>query len=250
VRLRGQDTQVLRGKTLSEQVYDLLERRIVKGVLSPGSHIAEEKIARELGISRSPVRHALGALERRGLAEWAGKRDRRVSIPSTSFVADVFDTCTVLESGRIYHSCRYASVDDHLELRTCVERMKTLRKRRRNKEYEKSLIGLREIMVRRCNNEKLNQLSREFEIFRKWIITISYPSSLDLYHAEQEHWNIVECYIKKDRAGLMEAMEAHASHQKESTIAAYEQQLALSKTKGLPFARLKRSIQDGATLTT
>ena len=236
--------EVLKGKRLSEQVYDALERRIIRGMMAPGSHIAEEKIAREFGISRSPVRQAIAALEVRGLAEWAGKRDRRVSIPSTAFVADVFDTCSVLESGRVYHSCRVAPPEDHAELVACLQHMETMRARGNKKEYEKNAGLLREILVRRCDNQKLNQLSREFDGYRKWIVAISYPT--DLFESEEEHKRIVQCYIARDRVGLMEAIELHASHIKKAILEAFERQRELFKAKlsrSLARSRNKRGLQ-------
>ena len=47
---------IIQKKSLSEQVFAVLESRIVNGTLRPGSRLAEEAIAEEFGISRSPVR--------------------------------------------------------------------------------------------------------------------------------------------------------------------------------------------------
>jgi DNA-binding GntR family transcriptional regulator len=216
------DASILKGKRLSEQVYDLLERRIVSGTMPPGSHIAEDRIARELGISRSPVRQAIAALQRRGLAEWADKRDRRVSIPSLKFVADVFDTSNVLESGRIYHSSRHAPRSDHTELLACLSGMTRARARGKPKEYRKLAATLRELLVRRCDNEKLNQLSREFDSYRQWILATSFPVEAAVQESDQEHRKIVECYIARDQSGLMAAVENHAARVRELVLAAFE----------------------------
>ncbi len=49
----------------------ILRMRIVDGHLEPGTLIAESAMARELGVSRVPVREALFALERDGLVQFS-----------------------------------------------------------------------------------------------------------------------------------------------------------------------------------
>lgn len=53
--------------TISQELTDILRRRVVRGELTPGTRIAEESIAREFGVSRGPVREALRQLEKDGL---------------------------------------------------------------------------------------------------------------------------------------------------------------------------------------
>lgn len=48
-------------------VLPVLREAIVEGELAPGERLSEAEIARRLGVSRTPVREALGALEREGL---------------------------------------------------------------------------------------------------------------------------------------------------------------------------------------
>jgi DNA-binding GntR family transcriptional regulator len=50
-----------------DQVYNSIRESIVQGVLKPGDSLFEARIARELNISRSPVREAVRALEKEGL---------------------------------------------------------------------------------------------------------------------------------------------------------------------------------------
>lgn len=56
-------------QTLGESVVSSLRDAIYRGLLKPGERIAEGQIASKLGISRSPIRDALAALEREGLVQ-------------------------------------------------------------------------------------------------------------------------------------------------------------------------------------
>ena len=52
----------------ADRAYELLKQRVVGGNYAPGAQLKEEHIARELQISRTPVRVALRRLVKDGLA--------------------------------------------------------------------------------------------------------------------------------------------------------------------------------------
>ncbi|MDW5593030.1 GntR family transcriptional regulator [Conexibacter stalactiti] len=60
--------------TLAEQTAQILRDRIVWGELPPESWLAESELARDLGVSRTPVREALQRLEADGLLVRQGTR--------------------------------------------------------------------------------------------------------------------------------------------------------------------------------
>ncbi|MBC1391632.1 GntR family transcriptional regulator, partial [Listeria welshimeri] len=53
-------------KTLDKMVYNLLLEKIKKGDLVCNEHLAEEKLAAEFGVSRSPLRKAIATLTAQG----------------------------------------------------------------------------------------------------------------------------------------------------------------------------------------
>jgi DNA-binding GntR family transcriptional regulator len=59
--------QALRRHALADQVYDRLMADLVDGRLEPGSPLRIDGLARELGVSQTPVREALTRLEGTGL---------------------------------------------------------------------------------------------------------------------------------------------------------------------------------------
>lgn len=69
---------------LSDTVYRELKRRLILWEYLPLQRLGEESIAREFGVSRTPVRDALSRLEREGFLEhrsWAGYRARKPDLP-------------------------------------------------------------------------------------------------------------------------------------------------------------------------
>lgn len=53
----------------TDVVYNALREAILDGVLAPGTWLREETLAREFGVSRTPVREALQQLRREGLVD-------------------------------------------------------------------------------------------------------------------------------------------------------------------------------------
>jgi DNA-binding GntR family transcriptional regulator len=60
--------------TLAEQCSDILRDRIIWGDLEPGTRLLETDLAKELGVSRTPVREAVQRLEDDGLVIRTGGR--------------------------------------------------------------------------------------------------------------------------------------------------------------------------------
>ena len=80
-----------------ERVASELRRRILNGELEPGQRIVELQFAPDLGVSRTPLRLALGELERQGLLERVGKRGFKVRAVALDDIADAIDVRGVLE---------------------------------------------------------------------------------------------------------------------------------------------------------
>ena len=57
-------------KTLREKVVIYVKSKILKGEIKQGSKINENELAKELGISRGPVREALRQIEQEGLVTY------------------------------------------------------------------------------------------------------------------------------------------------------------------------------------
>jgi DNA-binding GntR family transcriptional regulator len=77
------------GELLSATVKRLVLDRIVGGHYRPGERIVEFKLAKELGLSQSPVREGLRELAAVGIVTIHPRRGARVRLPSAKELADV-----------------------------------------------------------------------------------------------------------------------------------------------------------------
>lgn len=62
-------TYEIHRQSLSDQVYYYIKRLILSGEIRGGERIPEEKVARQFGVSRTPIREALSRLEEYGLIQ-------------------------------------------------------------------------------------------------------------------------------------------------------------------------------------
>jgi DNA-binding GntR family transcriptional regulator len=65
-----------------DAVHDLLRDRILQGQLAPGSVVSQAHLARDLGVSRSPIREACRMLEREGLV--VSRHNHRIQVADFS----------------------------------------------------------------------------------------------------------------------------------------------------------------------
>lgn len=93
----GSEWPTLRPTTLSDGVYSVLRDRIRGGILPPGESIREADIGRALGVSRTPVREALGRLATEGMLERLPHRGFRVAAPHAEDLQDLYAIVTVLD---------------------------------------------------------------------------------------------------------------------------------------------------------
>ncbi len=82
--------------SLSEQIAEYISDRIIRMEIKPGERILETNIAKEFGISRSPIREALRILEKTRLLELIPRRGARVAEMSENFIEQICDIFSTL----------------------------------------------------------------------------------------------------------------------------------------------------------
>ena len=82
---------------MSDTPYDLLLERILVGEYPPGSNLVEHEIAKELGVSRTPVREALLRLKVEGLVRIIPRGGSFVAEAPLRLIREVTEVRLVLE---------------------------------------------------------------------------------------------------------------------------------------------------------
>lgn len=88
----------LRGPSAADLVFEELYRRIVRLDLPPGSKLSEQEVARQMAVSRQPVRDAFYRLSQLGLMQIQPQRSTTVSLISEEAVLEARFVRTALET--------------------------------------------------------------------------------------------------------------------------------------------------------
>ncbi|NLX17404.1 MAG: GntR family transcriptional regulator, partial [Ramlibacter sp.] len=96
-------------RPLYADVADNLRRRILQQQLQPGSWIDEQKLAEEMGISRTPMREAIKVLAAEGLVTIRVRRGAYVTEVPENEVREIYHLLALLEADAAADVARQAS---------------------------------------------------------------------------------------------------------------------------------------------
>jgi DNA-binding GntR family transcriptional regulator len=113
----------LDNRTLREQVVDHLRQEILSSRLAPGTELGEVALARSLGISRGPLREALGQLAAEGLVTIMPRRGAVVTRLTRQEFIDAYQVREALESLAIKLAVPRLSPAEKAKLRGMCEAM-------------------------------------------------------------------------------------------------------------------------------
>ncbi len=108
-------------------VAEVIRDGILQGRLRPGERLKEDMIARELAVSRTPVREAIAMLQAEGLIEAPQHRGAQVRSYSPSELEEIYDLRSILEGYAARRAATRITDAEITRLRRSCEAMEKLR---------------------------------------------------------------------------------------------------------------------------
>lgn len=93
-------------KTLGQPIYEHIRRNLLTGRYQPGQRIAELAIAKELGVSRAPVREAMRKLAGEELVELVPGMGAYIKTPTIDELAEFYDLREAIETHAVARAAR------------------------------------------------------------------------------------------------------------------------------------------------
>jgi DNA-binding GntR family transcriptional regulator len=106
---------------LRDAVYRSLEELIIFGSLKPGQHLVETTLAKQLHVSRAPVREALQLLHRDGWIDLRPRQGAFVHQPTLREVDETFQVRTLLEKESARLAAEHRNEEDLQALKEILE---------------------------------------------------------------------------------------------------------------------------------
>ena len=101
--------------TLKANVTEVLRQLIIDGTLAPGEEFNQAQIAEHLGVSRGPIREALGQLEQEGLVQSVPYKGVIVTPLTRKYLTEIYSVRTALELLGLEYSVEHIGADELAE---------------------------------------------------------------------------------------------------------------------------------------
>ena len=158
-------------RPLRDVVCDDLRERIVRGHYPPGTHLVEDRLANDLGVSRNPVREGLRVLESEGLVRVVPRRGAVVATPSDEDVREIFEVRMPLEQLAARLAARRRD-DSHIAaFEGILERSTEALKQRDAAELTALNSAFHEQVLEAAANTYLQSIMQRMRSRMKWIFS-------------------------------------------------------------------------------
>ncbi|MBI3208979.1 MAG: GntR family transcriptional regulator [Candidatus Solibacter usitatus] len=192
---------------LTSLAYKSIKEHILEGRLDDGARLTEEFLAKQLGISKSPIREALNRLETEGLIHIEARRGAYLRHFSIREIQDLYEVREALE----VHAVRTGSFPQSLikDLRRSVKRLREHLAANEKGKYIDEDMAFHAAFAGATGNQKLceilENLQNQIWLFRRKTYDIS---SSD---APNSHDLILDALESGDRVQAEKEVSRHVS---------------------------------------
>ncbi|MBU8880415.1 GntR family transcriptional regulator [Bacillus sp. FJAT-29790] len=202
--------KITQNVSLADQAYNLLKKAIISAELAPEEELPEEKLASDLGISRTPLREALTRLAMEGLIVLQKGR------PATVATFTKEDSLEYMELRRVLEIYNIEKITPSVDKELINDLRRNLAKQLdaiSNKNYYEFIQFDREfhlILASRNGNRKFQEMIQQMNtgINRAFLI-LSSTLQVSAAEAYKEHVKLIEALETKNVSLAKEQMLEH-----------------------------------------
>lgn len=184
--------------SLKEKAYQAIKDGIVFYRYRPGEPLVEEQLARELAISRTPVREALKDLQRDGLVKHIPLKGVFVAEVSTKDVEEVFFLREALEVAAVNLAVKRYSDEEIAEIARVFDSLDESLNAGRYEDLFRADVMLHDFIVEQSGNRRLAQFVRILNDQIQRIRRISATTPGRMEESLKEHRSIVEALKRRE----------------------------------------------------
>ena len=195
---------------LSSKIKDRILQLILEGELLPGDRVVETRIAKELGVSQSPVREAIRDLAGIGFLEIEPYRGARVRHLTHEEFLDDMELRGELEAIAARRAAARIDLQGIAELRALVEEMHAMAEAGDAHGQAMKNTEFHRIVVSASGSDALARMWVMLEPFARTYLTAMVPGA-DLVWLGDRHMDIVDALASGDGELAASVMRSHAN---------------------------------------
>ena len=203
---------------LNEQVYETLRERVLRREPGPGAKLSLHELATELGVSRSPVHHALTRLVSEGLLSVKARRGYYMTPVTVSTIGDGYDVRLALE---LHAAERTVGAVDAARLARFRSLMEDSEAALSQEDWDAANAAFHEFQIDLVGNRMLSHTYRELSVNLMMQVIRGGKLEGGEYLA-REHRAIVDAFDVADLPAAQQAIRTHIDSGKRIAIEAIE----------------------------
>jgi DNA-binding GntR family transcriptional regulator len=193
----------------SSRAYEEIRGAIVDLRLEPGAPLREAAIATQLGVSKTPVREALGRLEQEGLVEATSFKGAVVTDYSERDLEEIYELRELLEGAAARAAATDANEETLAALRDVVDRSRTARDAGDLAGLAELLGSFDQIVFEQVANVRIRSLIETLRAHLTRIGKLTEEIPGRVAASVEEHAAIVEAIARGDADGAERAIRMH-----------------------------------------
>ena len=199
-------------------VYEELKMQILTGAIVPGTRMMEVDLAREMGVSRTPIREAIRKLEKEGLVTIEPRRGAYASRISTQDMVEILEVRQNMEGLAAYFAASRMQPDKMEELEKASENYNKAVASGNMEDMIKYDTKFHRVIVESCNNKILVQMIEQLQELVLRFRYIYYDNFRRAENMPEEHAMIMNAIKDKDADAAREAADVHIDRLKKLVI--------------------------------
>ena len=202
-------SKILASRPLYEEVADQLRVRIFAHELAPGTWIDEQTLAKEFGISRTPLREAIKVLAAEGLITMKLRRGAYVTEVNRGDLEQIFTILSLLEGQAAKEAATKAQEKDLNELDDMHLRLEKAAADRNLEQFFEVNVRFHERIIAIANNTWLTDVIADLRKVLKLQRKDALSRTGRLQSSLSEHREILKALLKRDPIAAEQAMRTH-----------------------------------------
>jgi len=196
--------------SVADQAFDLLQQRILRLDLPPGTKLSEAEVAGQMGVSRQPVREAFKRLAAQGFLNIRPQRSTTVSLISEAAVLRARFIRTALETHTFRLACDVLTPADITALRTLIEAQRAAVAANNREQFHALDDQFHRQVCIRAGVGYVWDMIHDCKAHMDRIRMLSLNAESQKF-ALAEHIEILDAIARKDPNDAVRAMETHLS---------------------------------------
>jgi DNA-binding GntR family transcriptional regulator len=194
---------------LRSRIYIEIVSKIVLGAFPKGHHLVEEELAETYGVSRTPIREVLLALEKDGLVERAINRAAVVASFTPDDVEQIYDVRNALECLAVRCANRNLKLNDLLQFERRLEALSTSDPATSSEAHVAIDIELHQLIISHARNRWLSGYMENISMLTHALRLMGHSILEDAYRRNEEHLGIVRALLRRDGDLAEKLLAAH-----------------------------------------